>query len=98
MENQKIGTWLRTLLSKNVDYDFYETEIDGKKIIVLIIRKAFGTPVTFKKNTYIPSGSNTKSLRDFPAMEAQLWDKLRLNDFEKMPAKSKSNTCCSVCR
>ena len=86
--NQEIGTWLRTLLSKNADYDFYETEIDGKKIIVLIIRKAFGTPVTFKKNTYIRSGSNTKSLRDFPAMEAQLWDKLRLNDFEKMPAKS----------
>ena len=55
---------------------------------VLIIKKAFGTPVTFKKNTYIRSGSNTKLLRDFPAMEAQLWDKLRLTNFEKLAAKS----------
>lgn len=82
-----------------INYKLYRKELyDGKKIIVLIIRKAFGTPVTFKKNTFIRSGSNTKPLRDFPAMEAQLWDKLRLNDFEKMPAKSKSNTCCSICR
>ena len=86
--NQEIGTWLRNLLSKNADFEFFDTEIDGKTVVVLIIKKAFGTPVTFKKNTYIRSGSNTKSLRDFPAMEAQLWDKLRLTNFEKLAAKT----------
>ena len=86
--NFEIGTWLRTLLSNNADYDFYDADVDGKKIVVLIIKKAFGTPVTFKRNTYIRSGSNTKPLRDFPAIEAQFWDKLRLTNFEKLDAKT----------
>ena len=84
--NQEIGTWLRTLLSNNADFEFFDADIDGKKVVVLIIKKTFGTPVTFKKNTYIRSGSNTKPLRDFPSMEAQLWDKLRLTNFEKLAA------------
>lgn len=86
--NQEIETRLRALLSKNADFDFFETELDGKKIVVLIIQKAVVSPVTFKKEPYIRSGSNTKPLRDFPPMEAQLWDKLRLNKFETITAKT----------
>ena len=86
--NTKIETWLRSLLSKNADFDFFDTEIDGNKVVVLIIQRASGSPVTFKKDSFIRSGSNTKPLRDFPAMEAQLWDKLRLYNFEKIAAKT----------
>lgn len=86
--NTEIETWLRSLLSKNADFDFFDTEINGKKVVVLIIQRASGSPVTFKKDSFIRSGSNTKPLRDFPAMEAQLWDKLRLYNFEKIAAKT----------
>ena len=50
--------------------------------------KAVGQPVTFKKDSFIRIGSYTKPLRDYPTMEAQLWDKLRLTNFEKLAAKS----------
>lgn len=87
-KNQEIDSWLKNTVSKNADFDFFDTEIDGKKLVVLIIQKAVGQPVTFKKESYIRVGSYTKPLKDYPSMEAQLWDKLRLNNFEKIAAKS----------
>lgn len=88
INNQEIESWLRIMLSKNADFDFYDIEIDGKKLVLLIIKKAVGQPVTFKKDSFIRIGSYTKPLRDYPTMEAQLWDKLRLTNFEKLAAKS----------
>lgn len=88
INNQEIESWLKNTVSKNADFDFFDTEIDGKKLVVLVIQKASGQPVTFKKEPFIRIGSYTKSLRDYPSMEAQLWDKLRLTNFEKQPAKS----------
>lgn len=88
INNQEIESWLKNTVSKNADFDFFDTEIDGKKLVVLIIQKATGQPVTFKKEPFIRIGSYTKSLRDYPSMEAQLWDKLRLVNFERQPAKS----------
>lgn len=88
INNQEIESWLKNTVSKNADFDFFDTEVDGKKLVVLIIQKASGQPVTFKKEPFIRVGSYTKFLRDYPSMEAQLWDKLRLINFEKQPAKS----------
>lgn len=87
-KNQEIESWLKNSVSKNADFDFFDTEIDGKKLVVLIIQKASRQPVTFKKEPFIRVGSYTKSLRDYPSMEAQLWDKLRLTNFEKLAAKT----------
>ena len=86
-KNQEIDSWLKNCVSKNADFDFFDTEIDGNKVVVLIIQRAAGQPVTFKKESYIRVGSYTKPLKDYPAMESQLWDKLRLTNFEKLPAK-----------
>ena len=86
-KNQEIESWLKNSVSKNADFDFFDTEIAGKKLVVLIIQKASRQPVTFKKEPFIRVGSYTKSLRDYPSMEAQLWDKLRLTNFEKLAAK-----------
>lgn len=88
INNQEIESWLKNTVSKNADFDFFDTEIDDKKIVVLIIQKASVQPVTFKKDSYIRIGSYTKPLKDYPSMEAQLWDKLRLTNFEKLAAKT----------
>lgn len=87
-KNQEIDSWLRNTVSKNADFDFFDAEVDGVKVVVLIIQKAAGQPVTFKKDSYIRVGSYTKPLKHYPSMESQLWDKLRLTNFEKLPAKS----------
>lgn len=87
-KNQEIDSWLKNTVSKNADFDFFDTEIEGVQVVVLIIQKAAGQPVTFKKDSYIRVGSYTKPLKDYPSMESQLWDKLRLTNFEKLSAKS----------
>ena len=85
--NQEIGNWLRTLLSSNADFEFNEISIDGKKILLLTIGKAIGFPVTFKKQEFIRIGSYTKKLIDFPTVQVQLWDKIRLVNFENITAE-----------
>lgn len=55
---------------------------------MLVIKRTTGQPVTFRKDAYIRIGSYTKPIRDYPTQEAQLWDKLRLTNFETQAAKS----------
>ena len=85
--NQEIDSWLKTLLSTNAEFEFHFTEIENKKIVILIIYKAVNQTVTFKKVEYIRVGSYTKKLEDHPSMKAQLWDKLRATHFEDQVLK-----------
>ncbi len=80
--NQELENWLRYLLSKNADFDFQSVDIDGMHVEVIIIAKALGVPVTFEKIDYIRVGSYTKKINEFPALQAQLWDRLRHEQFE----------------
>ena len=81
--NQELESWLRQLLSKNSDFEFHNISIEGKNVAILIIYKALNTPVTFEKIDYIRIGSYTKKLNEFPALQSQLWDKIRNDRFEE---------------
>lgn len=85
--NQELENWLRSMLSPNADFDFDRVEMNGLTVGVLIIKKANSTPVTFKKTDYIRIGSYTKKLNEYPALQKQLWDKLRNECFEEQYAK-----------
>ena len=80
--NQELENWLRYLLSKNANFEFHEVDIDFKHVELIVITRAEGLPVTFEKVDYIRSGSYTKKLVEFPALQIQLWDKLRHSKFE----------------
>ena len=89
--NQEIESWLRNLISKNAEFEFHKIEMpdkygNNKSLVVLIIYKATGQTVTFKKVEYIRVGSYTKKLNEYPQMRAQLWDKIRNNRFEEQYA------------
>lgn len=84
---QELENWLRYLLSKNADFEFYDTEVDGKHVELIRIHKALKEPVAFQKLDYIRSGSYTKKLHEFPVFRAQLWDKLRHAQFEDVCVK-----------
>ena len=86
--NQELENWLRYLLSKNADFEIQSVDINGKHIEILIISKAVGVPVTFEKIDYIRVGSYTKKIIEFPPLQAQLWDKLRNQQFEDIYAIS----------
>ena len=81
---EELENWLRHQLSKNANFEFLETEIEGNHVEVIRIHKALHTPVAFEKTEYIRSGSYTKKLNEYPELMAQLWDKLRDNRFEDM--------------
>ncbi len=89
--NQEIGNWLRSLLSKNVDFEFQTVKMKGKTGIVnvgvLIIYKATNQPVMFEKVEYIRIGSYTKKLNEYPAIKTKLWNKLQNTKFEELYAK-----------
>ena len=81
--NQEIENWLRYLLSKNADFSFESVDINGKHVELIIITKASGVPVTFEKIDYIRVNTYTKKINEFPVLQAQLWDKLRHEQFEE---------------
>ncbi len=85
---QELENWLRYLLSQNADFSFLSTEVDGRHVELIVIAKARGVPVKFEKVEYIRSGSYTKKLMEFPSLQAQLWDKLRLGKFEDTCVKT----------
>ncbi len=85
--NQELENWLRYLLSKNANFEFYGVDIDGKHVELIVMTRAEGLPVTFEKVDYIRSGSYTKKLVEFPTLQALLWDKLRHNQFEDTYSK-----------
>ena len=85
---QELENWLRYMLSKNADFEYYDAEIDGKHVELIRIHKALNEPVAFQKVDYIRSGSYTKKLHEFPVFRAQLWDKLRHAQFEDVCVKT----------
>lgn len=85
--NQEIENWLRSLLSRNADFEFYSVPMNNVNVGVLIIHRAANQPVTFEKVDYIRVGSYTKKLCEYPALQAQLWDKIRSSKFEERYAK-----------
>ena len=84
---QEIENWLRSLLSKNADFEFKTTTVEGKTVGVLIIYRAVTQTVMFQKVDYIRIGSYTKKLNEFPSLQGQLWDRLRNLKFEERLAK-----------
>lgn len=85
--NQELENWLRLLLSDNAEFTFESVPTPEGTVGVLTIQKASHYPVAFEKTEYIRIGSYTKKLRDFPAVQAQLWDRLRAEKFEDQFAK-----------
>lgn len=84
---QELENWLRSLLSKNADFEFHNTYVNDKNVGVLIIYKATNQTVMFDKVDYIRVGSYTKKLSDYPTIQSQLWDRIRNSKFEERLAK-----------
>lgn len=72
-------------MSKNADFEFHTVQMaEEKRVGVLIIYKATNQTVMFDKVDYIRVGSYTKRLSEYPAMQAQLWDKIRILDLKSV--------------
>mgnify|MGYP007069882525 CR=1 FL=1 len=83
--NQELENRLRYLLSDHADFEFQKVKMDGETVGVMTIKAAENLPVAFEKQEYIRIGSYTKQLKEFPAVQARLWNKLQNKDFELSP-------------
>ncbi len=85
--NQELEGWLRILLSKNAEFGFEKGICDGKEVVVLTVYPAVGFTVMFEKTDYIRVGTSTRPLNDYPAMKAQVWNRLSKQSFEVQTAR-----------
>ena len=84
--NQDLSLWIATQLEPQVQFYFHNTEIEGKKVVLLEICRAFSSPVKFRGIDYIRIESNNKKLKDFPDTERELWAIFSKKPFETLIA------------
>ncbi len=81
--------YLARNLSPSVNFSFEEEEIEGKRVVVLVIPAATEIPTAFKEKRYIRIGSSKCNIKDYPKREIELFKILdgRTETIETLPAK-----------
>jgi len=85
--NEDLTSWLRRLLSPDVDFEFHSFAVSGKRLVILEVPRAILHPVRFQNEEFIRLGSYTKKLREFPEKERELWRILGTTPFEQLTAR-----------
>ena len=65
--------YLARNLSPSISFSFEDENINGARVVVLIIPAAEGIPTSFKEKRYIRIGSSKVNIRDYPKREIQLF-------------------------
>ncbi len=81
--------YLARNLSPSINFSFEEVEINGKRVVVLLIPPAEEIPTSFKETRYIRIGSSKNNIKKYPKREIQLFKILdgRVETIETLPAK-----------
>lgn len=66
--------YLARNLSPSINFSFEETNINGKRVVVLVIPAAEDIPTAFKDKRYIRIGSSKCSIKEYPKREIQLFE------------------------
>ncbi|MBR5457774.1 MAG: putative DNA binding domain-containing protein [Kiritimatiellae bacterium] len=91
IKQQNLELWLRQNLSANADFTFITHKEDEKEIVILRIKPALRTPVTFMGKTYIRTGSSLQELKSENEKARQLWSALEQTPYEERPALRHTN-------
>ena len=73
INNEPIKHYLARNLNPSVSFEFVETIMDNKRVVVLIIPAAKIIPTSFNDVRYIRIGSSKESLKKYPEREARLF-------------------------
>lgn len=73
VSHEPLKHYLARQLEPSVDFDFFEGEVGGKRIVVLRIGCARIAPTAFNGNRFIRIGSSKENLRRYPQREAALF-------------------------
>ena len=84
--NELMENWLLRLLAPKIHFRFHECVIDGHRLVLLEIGRAFRHPVQFRNQEYIRVGSYKKKLKEYPEKERELWRIFDQTPFEVLVA------------
>ena len=85
---EDILAYWKNLLLPSLEIQPYELQIDGSHILALEIPAASHFATIFKKQAYCRIGSYTKNIKEYPALEKELWGKLSHTAPERRIVKS----------
>lgn len=88
-KDEPYQSYLARNLSPSINFSFEEEEIDGMRVVVLVIPAAEELPTSFSDVRYIRIGSSKVNLKKYPKREIQLFKMLNgmLETIETKPAK-----------
>ena len=89
INHEPLKHYLRRKCSPDINFDFKELQMEGKRVVLLTIPAAKTVPVSYAKERYIRIGSSKENLRKYPEKEAYLFDVLRhgLPTLENTPSE-----------
>ncbi len=87
--NEPLYNWIYRKLNPQIDFDAYEIEYEGNKVLIIEIDKAKNYPVEFDNIAYIRVGQQKRKLCDYKEKEKKLWNELNHTSFEDEIALSK---------
>ncbi len=81
--------YLARNLSPSINFSFEEVELEGKRVVVMMIPAAADIPTSYREKRYIRIGSSKCNIKDYPKREIELFKRLdgRLETIETMPSK-----------
>ncbi len=84
--NEPLESWLLRLLTPKIHFRFHEVLLEGLRVVLLEIGRAFRHPVRFQNEAYIRIGSVKKPLKEAPDRERALWRIFDQTPFEDLVA------------
>lgn len=73
INNEPIKHYLARKLNPSISFDFEETTIDNKRVVILVIPAAKIVPTSFNDIRYIRIGSSKETLKKYPEREVRLF-------------------------
>lgn len=77
IKGEPLKHYLARKLSPDINFMFYETKVQGKRVVLLMIPSAKIVPISFDDNRYIRIGSSKENIRKYPEKESFLFEVLR---------------------
>lgn len=80
--NEPLINWLIRSMIPQLDFQFFETNIERQRVIVLRIPKAPNQPVRFGSDAFVRVESQKRKLKDYPEHARKLWASFDTTTFE----------------
>lgn len=77
VQGEPLEHWLARKITPGLAFSFHEDEVNGRRVVILEVPAASGSPTSFDGERFIRIGSSKERVTRYPEREAALFDVLR---------------------